>query len=107
MKSDFYVMSSRWEGFGLVLLEAMSCGLPCISFNCPHGPEEIIRNGEDGLIVENGNIEQFAEKINYMIEQKNVREEMGRKARENIKRYLPENIMSQWQQLLESLTNNK
>lgn len=107
MKSDFYVMSSRWEGFGLVLLEAMSCGLPCISFNCPHGPEEIIRNGEDGLIVENGNIEQFAEKINYMIEQKNVREEMGRMARENIKRYLPENIMSQWQQLFESLTNNK
>lgn len=104
MESDFYVMSSRWEGFGLVLIEAMSCGIPCVSFDCPHGPSDIIRNGEDGLLVENGNVAQLAEKICYLIEHEDIRREMGRKARENVKRYLPENIMPQWEKLFNDLT---
>ncbi|MFV0588589.1 glycosyltransferase family 4 protein [Bacteroides reticulotermitis] len=102
-QSDFYVMSSRWEGFGLVLAEAMSCGIPCVSFDCPHGPSDIIKNGEDGLLVENGNVEQLAKNIGYLIEHEDIRMEMGRKARENVKRYLPENVMPQWQKLFESL----
>ncbi len=103
MKSDFYVLSSRWEGFGLVLIEAMSCGVPCISFDCPYGPSDIIKNNEDGLLVENGNIQQMAEKICYLIENPSIREQMGKKARENVRRYLPDRIMGQWNNLFESL----
>lgn len=103
-ESDFYVMSSRWEGFGLVLSEAMSCGIPCISFDCPHGPSDIICDGEDGFLVENGNIAQLAEKICHLIEHEKIRQEMGCKARENVKRYLPENIMPQWEKLFNDLT---
>lgn len=103
MESDFYVMSSRWEGFGLVLTEAMSCGLPCVSFDCPHGPSDIIRDGEDGILVENGNIGQLAEKINWMIEHEDIRLQMGERARENVKRYLPDHVMPQWEHLFQSL----
>ncbi|MFY7811903.1 MAG: glycosyltransferase, partial [Flavobacterium sp.] len=62
LKSSIYVMSSRFEGFGMVLIEAMSCGVPCISFDCPYGPANIITNNNDGFIVANNHIEIFADK---------------------------------------------
>lgn len=103
-KSDFYVMSSRWEGFGLVLIEAMSCGIPCISFDCPHGPSDIIDNGNDGFLVENGNINLLAEKINYLIDREDIRTEMGKQARKNVKRFKIENIAGQWEALFNQLS---
>ena len=98
-ESSFFVLSSRFEGFGMVITEAMACGLPAVSFTCPSGPKDIIKDGEDGLWVENGNIKEMAEKISFLIENEELRKEMGRKARINVERFKIENIAKQWEDL--------
>ena len=96
-------MSSRFEGFGMVLIEAMSFGVPCISFDCPYGPADIIKEGEDGFLIKNDNIEGFSNKIIQLIENENLRKEMGLKAKKNIQRFYPETILKQWDELFKSL----
>lgn len=102
-ESSLFILSSRYEGLPLVLLEAMSVGLPAVSFSCPCGPMDIITNEKDGLLVENGNINQLAEQICYMIEHKNLRQKMGYYARQKSKEFYPDIIMKQWIDLFESL----
>lgn len=74
-----------------------------VSFTCPCGPRDIISDGINGLLVENGNIEGLAEKICYLIENENVRREMGRQARMDIERFRIEPIAEQWKTLFESI----
>ena len=81
----------------------MGCGLPCVAFDCPNGPAETIRDGEDGFLVENGDIKAFAEALCYFIEYKEERKAFGRQARENIERYSPEAIMPMWEKLFNEL----
>ena len=102
-ESSIFVLSSRFEGLPLVLMEAMSTGLPSVSFACPCGPRDIIHDGEDGILCENGNIQQLAAGICRLIEDEQLRKEMGRKAAQNIQRFSLENIMTQWDDLLQEI----
>ena len=103
IESSIFVLSSRYEGFGMVIIEAMACGVPPVAFACPCGPKDIIRDGEDGFLVENGNIGQLAEKICYLIEQEDERKRMGKAARTNVQRFKMENIGRQWDKLFDDL----
>lgn len=103
MESQFYVMSSRYEGLPMVLLEAMGCGLPCVSFDCPNGPRDIIEDGSNGFLVENGNVEMLADRICWMIEHEDERRWMGMQARESEKRFSVDRIMEMWDKLFHEL----
>ncbi len=102
-EASIFVLSSRYEGFGMVIIEAMACGLPCVSFECPCGPKDIINNNKDGFLIENGAIIEFANKVNLLIEDENLRFEMGKKARENVKRFQPEIVVKMWHELFKKL----
>ena len=107
LESSLYIMSSRYEGFGMVLIEAMACGVPCVSFDCPFGPSDIISNGEDGYIVEYLNSQALADGICKLIEDEELRKEMGRKGRTNVLRFSREHVMQQWVDLFDSLLKGK
>ena len=81
LEGSIYVMSSRYEGMPMVLLEAMSYGLPLVSFDCPCGPKDIIKDGKNGFLIKFGNTNEMAEKINYLIENENERIKMGKKSK--------------------------
>lgn len=103
LNSSLSVCSSKFEGFGLVITEAMACGLPVVSFDCPWGPRAIISDGEDGILVENGNIEKLAEALVQMIQHPEQRVAMANKAIENVQRFRIDRIAEQWKTLFESL----
>lgn len=95
-------MSSITECFPMVLLEAQSCGLPIVSFDCPCGPRNIITHKQDGLLVGNQHSVKLADGIIKLIESLDDRKEMGKNARENIKRYNFSEVMESWKKLFES-----
>ena len=103
LNNSILVLTSLYEPFGLVLPEAMSCGLPVVSFNSPYGPEEIITDGIDGYLIKGRNIEEFADKVCQLIEDDNLRHVMGRAAIQSAQRYAVAKIMPQWLHLLETM----
>ncbi len=103
VNSSIAVCSSRFEGFGMVIVEAMACGLPVVSFDCPWGPHAIIKDREDGILVENGNVEKLAEAIIWMIHHPEQRKAIANKAVENVQRFRIDQIAEKWKSLFETL----
>ncbi|WP_281240342.1 glycosyltransferase family 4 protein [Flavobacterium praedii] len=103
LSSALFVMTSRSEGFPMVLLEAMASGLPCLAYDCPIGPRAIINEGENGFLIEDGNVDSFVKKLELLIDDENWRIKMGENAKESVRKYDLEIIMKQWKMLFESL----
>lgn len=103
LNSSLFVFSSRFEGFGMVLIEAMACGLPVVSFDCPCGPKDIVRHNEDGLLVPSGNIDSLAEAMHQMMSDDNLRQQMAATAIINAKRFQLDGIALRWKSLFEEI----
>ena len=102
--SAFLAMSSHFEGLPMVMIEAMACGLPVVSFDYPCGPKDIIRNGENGLTVPEGDVAALAGAMARLMADATLRQRMSGKARKVTEAYSEKNVMKLWQQCFESLT---
>lgn len=102
-QASVFALSSRSEGFGLVILEAMSVGLPIVSYACPAGPKDLIDDTEDGFLIDNGDEDMFAEKICYLIEHEEERVRMGKNAIMKSEKYSIEAVMKRWIEFFDSL----
>lgn len=101
--SSILVVTSLYEPFGLVIPEAMSCGLPVISYDSSFGPASIISDGNDGFLVENNNQELFIDRLSRLMHDESLRLLMGMNAIESSKRFSSNNIMSQWKKLFSKM----
>lgn len=105
-RSSLHVMTSHYEGFGMVIVEAMACGLPSVSFDCKCGPKDIIRPGENGLLVRDGDEEGLAQALMTLMEDDVLRMRMSQRAREVVKSYSEEVVMARWMRLFTSIVRS-
>lgn len=106
INSSIYTLTSKYEGMPLVLLEAMACGLPLVAFACKCGPRDIITDGEDGFLIEEGNWDLFAAKLSLLIENYDLRHKMGEIASHNVLRFTEDIVMNKWIALFDELVNS-
>ena len=105
MKSSMLLMTSRFEPFGLVLPEAMSCGIPVVAFDCPYGPADIISDGVDGFLIRNHSISDYVEKVCLLIENENLIRKMGQAGIHSSQQYTANRVMPQWIKMFSELTS--
>jgi len=103
LESSMLLMTSLYEPFGLVLPESMSCGLPVVAFKCPYGPASIISDGVDGIIIEDRNIIDYADRVCQLIEDKSLREQMGQNAIRSSVRFSDAIVMPKWKEFFNKI----
>lgn len=105
VQSDMLVMSSHYEGFPMVMIEAMACGLPVVSFDFKCGPKDIIKPDENGLIVSDGDIDGLAEAMMTLMRDEKKRKLFSQNARQVVDTYSEENVMARWISLFTALND--
>jgi glycosyltransferase involved in cell wall biosynthesis len=100
-EASIYAMTSRTEGFAMVLLEAMASGLSCIAYDCPIGPRALITSGENGFLIPDDCIEIYVEQLSFLIEDQEIRSKLGKKAQAASENYAVDKVMEQWKSFLE------
>lgn len=107
LSSSIFIMTSRYETFSLALLEALGCGLPIVSYDCPFGPRAVINNGQNGYLVPLDNETALADRICQLISNDGLRQQIGKSAFESSKRYSLERVINEWVSLFESLASRE
>lgn len=102
-RSSILVQPSRTEGFGLVLIEAMACGLPVVAFDCENGPRSLITDGEDGFLIPAFDVNLFAERLMRLMDDEKLRLEMGNRGAVKSQQYHISKIASQWELLFDEV----
>lgn len=103
LQSSIATLSSRYEGLPMVLLEAQAAGLPIVSFACKCGPRDIIKDGENGFLVNEGEVKELASSLLKVIQNTPLRKNMGEAAYQNSEKFAEEKIMQQWNHLFHIL----
>lgn len=106
LNSSIFTLPSRFEGFGLVIIEAMACGVPVVAFDCENGPRNIITNNQNGLLVKPFDVDEYADSLLRLMHDDQLRAQMGSRAYESSKKYMIEDIAVQWKKLFDEVIVN-